>query len=75
MEEIILPGDAYRWNRAWRGAFTKGVLAYRAGIPVSECPYEDKRKPNGRLSWSRSFISCWTDGWRWAERGKDRLAS
>jgi hypothetical protein len=68
--EPTLPWDAYRWNKAIRGAFRKGAIAHRAGLPQSACPYGDKRKPDGRLSWSRSFISAWQDGWRWSENGK-----
>jgi len=68
----VLPADSYRWNRAIRGAFKKGVLAFRAGQPIVSCPYTDKRKIDGRLSWSRSFISAWVDGWKWAANGKDR---
>lgn len=67
---ITLPSDAYRWNKAIRGSFTKGILAHQAGQPIEACPYGDKRKPDGRLSWSRSFISAWRDGWRWSASGK-----
>ena len=65
-----MPVDAYRWNKALRGAFRRGAIAHRDGLPQSACPYGDKRKPDGRLSWSRSFISAWQDGWRWSENGK-----
>lgn len=66
----LLPSDAYRWNRAIRGAFKKGILAQQSGLPKTACPYADKRKPSGGLSWSRSFESAWRDGWLWAEKGK-----
>lgn len=65
-----LPHDSYRWNRAILGAFKKGILAHQAGQAIESCPYSDKRKPDGRLSWSRSFIAAWRDGWRWSEKGK-----
>lgn len=65
-----LPADSYRWNKAILGAFKNGVLAHQDGSPNNACPYEDKRKPDGRLSWSRAFIGAWRDGWRWAEEGK-----
>lgn len=63
-----LPPDAYRWNRAIRGAFQKGMAAHQGGQPLDACPYGDRRKADGRLSWSRSFIAAWRDGWRWAAR-------
>jgi hypothetical protein len=65
-----LPWDSYRWNRAIRGAFVKGIVAHQNGQPVEACPYGDKRKPDGRLSRSRSFASAWRDGWRWSAEGK-----
>ena len=52
------------------GAFKKGVRAHQAGEALAACPYDDKRKPNGRLSWSRAFITAWTDGWHWSESGR-----
>jgi len=61
--------DLNNMNRAHRGAYLKGVAARVAGEDQSACPYEDRRKPSGRLSWSRSFISAWRDGW---EYGADR---
>lgn len=60
------------WNRAMIGAYNKGKTARKTGIPISENPYGDKRKPDGRLTWSRAFYKCWEDGWRDAEKeGKD----
>jgi ribosome modulation factor len=50
------------WNPALRGAYAKGYRAAEAGSLISSCPYEDKRKPSGRLTWSRSFIAAWRDG-------------
>jgi len=67
---VNLPPDSYRWNKAILGSFKKGINARLNGEPIEACPYGDKRKPDGRLSWSRSFISAWCDGWRWADRGK-----
>lgn len=62
--ETDLPRDIERWNRAMRGAYMKGRRAYLAGQQLADCPYEDKRKPSGGLSWSRSFITAWVDGFR-----------
>jgi hypothetical protein len=66
--DIPLPHDSYRWNKAILGAFKKGVASNQSGLPITACPYQDKRTPSGRLSWSRSFISAWVDGWRWGDK-------
>jgi len=58
-----LPNGFERWNPAMRGAYLKRAKASEARQPLSSCPYEDKRKPCGRLTWSRSFIAAWRDGW------------
>lgn len=62
-----LPSGFELWNRALRGAFIKGAEAHMGGLPVDACPYRDKRTDSGRLSWSRSFIRAWQDGWRYAQ--------
>jgi hypothetical protein len=46
-----------------RGAYKKGAMAAQEGLPLTACPYLDKRKPDGRLSWSRAFRTAWRDGW------------
>jgi hypothetical protein len=56
------------WNPAMRGAYSKGAVAAHAGEAEGACPYEDRRKASGRLTWSRAFISAWTDGYRDAVR-------
>lgn len=56
------------WNPAHWGAYRKGVQAFRAGQPVNDCPYADHRKGGGQLTWSRSFIRAWEDGWQDARR-------
>jgi ribosome modulation factor len=61
-----LPSNFLRWNRALRGAFLKGAAAHLAGENLGACPYDDKRKPSGRLSWSRAFRNAWRDGWEYA---------
>jgi ribosome modulation factor len=45
-----------------RGAYAKGYKAAEAGLAPADCPYQDKRKDCGRLTWSRSFIAAWRDG-------------
>lgn len=53
-----LPHDSYRWNKAMLGSFKNGIAAHQAGFSIESCPYVDRRKPDGRLSWSRSFIAA-----------------
>lgn len=65
-----LPERAGAWNRALLGAFKKGVRAQQTGEPIDACPYADKRDWRGSLTWSRSFIKAWRDGWRWAAGGR-----
>jgi len=63
--------DKFRgWNRAMVGAYKKGHKAKNEGHPISACPYEDIRKPSGKLSWSRAFIRAWQDGWFDETEGK-----
>lgn len=68
--QFQLPLDAYRWNRAILGAFKKGIVAHQQGKAIEDCPYGDVRKRDGRLSWSRSFVLAWRDGFRWSASGK-----
>lgn len=66
----LVPKPSYfdHWNRAMRGTYRKGIEAFIAGKTLADCPYEDIRKPSGRLSWSRAFIICWHDGFKDAEK-------
>ena len=50
-------------NRALLGAVKKGIAAKAAGFQETACPYQDKRKPSGKLSWSRAFRYAWFDGY------------
>jgi ribosome modulation factor len=59
-------------SRALRGAFLKGMRAGLAGHLKTECPYIDRRKPSGKLSWSRAFINAWHDGWAFANEDKEQ---
>jgi ribosome modulation factor len=58
------PNGFSLWNPAMRGAYRKGYAAGESGFSVLTCPYQDKRKKDGRLTWSRAFESAWVDGWR-----------
>lgn len=60
---VNLPSNFQSWNPAMRGAYLKGAKAAEAGETLAKCPYDDKRKADGRLSWSRAFIAAWRDGW------------
>lgn len=66
-----LPANFQQWNRAMRGAYLKGYKAFEAGEPEASCPYEDKRKESGRLTWSRAFQATWFDGYRDAKNEKN----
>lgn len=59
-------------NRALRGAYRKGLTAGLAGDPVAACPYKDKRKWDGRLTWSRAFETAWRDGWLEATQDREQ---
>lgn len=61
---IDLPYGIERWNRAMRGAYLKGRRARYCGEGIDCNPYQDKRKYGGQITWSRSFLICWRDGWR-----------
>ena len=58
-----IPSGFEKWNPAMRGAYSKGYAAGLSGADVDSCPYDDKRKDCGRLTWSRAFRCAWRDGW------------
>lgn len=60
--KFISPNNFENWNNALKGAYKKGWQCGASGGTKSDCPYQDKRKDCGRLTWSRSFISAWGDG-------------
>lgn len=64
------PANFDDWNPALRGAFMKGARAQEAGDPESACPYRDRRTSRGAITWSRSFIIAWLDGWRAAQQAQ-----
>ena len=67
----MLPNNFGSWNPAMRGAFVKGITAAQEGASIDDCPYHDKRKASGKLSWSRAFINAWCDGFDYARRFPD----
>ena len=66
LERETMPGQFGSWNKAMRAAFVKGATASTMDIPITECPYRDRRKQSGGLTWSRAFRAAWADGWRFA---------
>jgi len=56
------PRGYFGWNPALRGAFCKGERAAESGATLDDCPYRDKRKYDGRLTWSRAYQTAWRDG-------------
>lgn len=54
------------------GAFHKGMGAALAGESLEDCPYRDKRKANGRLTFSRAFINAWRDGFEHAKKNREQ---
>lgn len=53
-------------------AYLKGIQAQLEGADISTCPYKDKRKWDGRLTFSRAFLNAWRDGWEYAEKNRDQ---
>lgn len=49
-------------------AVQKGRDAFLAGKPRTACPYKDKRKDDGRLTFSRAWQIAWRDGYDLAFR-------
>lgn len=54
------------------GAYLKGLHAGLAGGSLDDCPYPDKRKDCGRLTWSRAFRTAWADGWHKAREDREQ---
>jgi len=62
------PRGYFSWNPALRGAFAKGERAAAEGLTVADCPYADRRKRDGRLTWSRAFEAAWRDGFEFESK-------
>lgn len=58
------PDNFSSWNRAMRGAYARGYRDSMAGVPIHQCPYQDTRKWDNRITWSRAFARAWEDGWQ-----------
>lgn len=55
-------------NRAHRGAFRKGALAFRDLVLLKHNPYRDTRGARGEVTWARGYRAAWCDGWYWAQK-------
>lgn len=65
--DFVAPPGFETWNRALQGAYRKGWNAQRQGDPPV-APYKDRRNYRGMITWSRSFITAWHDGYEAAEK-------
>lgn len=59
-------------SRALWSARMKGLDAGLAGEPIESCPYQDKRKLDGRITFSRAFRRAWFDGWNEATNDREQ---
>ena len=60
----------FNYDAIWQ----RGYLAAQAGEPRSSCPYADKRKKTGAVTWSRAYRNAWLTGWD-AYHGRDRYSN
>ena len=51
-------------NKAYLGAIRKGMEARECGEQPTANPYRDRRKKDGRLTWSRAFQLAWDAGYQ-----------
>jgi ribosome modulation factor len=56
-------------------AIIRGHNAFKSGKSVSDCPYKDIRKRDGRLTFGRAWVKAWHDGYSGliTKSEKDRL--
>lgn len=60
---FILRVKGSTYKNALESAVLRGMRDALTNVSLEDCPYEDKRKPSGLLSWSRAFQNAWRDGW------------
>lgn len=65
------PRGFFTWSHALRGAFCRGEVDAAAGKVFADCPYADRRKAGGGLTWSRAFRTAWHDGMVYARRSRN----
>jgi len=58
------PPDDHGYTGALAGAYRKGWRARVEGLLLGDCPYKDRRKMDGRVTFSRAFRKAWHRGWR-----------
>lgn len=54
--------NGYR-NKAFVGAFNKGVKDRRRGMPLKSCPYSVILRSDGRVTFSCGYARAWRAGW------------
>lgn len=74
-EQMITDPDTK--NNAFKGAFRKGVQAYRDGKQLQDNPYKytpgKADTPHAcHITWVRAFHGYWRDGFEMAKRDKER---
>ena len=57
------PPDDHGYTGALAGAYRKGWRAWVDGHGLGDCPYRDRRKANGKVTFSRAFRNAWHKGW------------
>lgn len=62
-----------RVNPGFKGAFLKGVKAFKDGVDRNKCPYDrfsEAMVGAGRVvpTWGRAFAGYWLDGWDAAKK-------
>ena len=63
MEELTeYEKQRIRNSKNFYGAYLKGKKARIDGLTENDNPYKDKRKKNGKLTWSRAFKNMWFAG-------------
>jgi len=62
MQRTVDLGGGYT-DRGHAGAYRKGRKARAEGLTLDDCPYRDKRKVDGRVTFSRAFRKAWVYGW------------
>lgn len=52
-----------RIEKQWESVRERGREAARSGKGPESCPYQDVRKVDGRLTFSRHFRKLWFEGY------------
>lgn len=60
---ITAQGHGYV-NKAFVGAFNKGMDARVARRPLKSCPYKPIMRSDGRVTFSAGYAAAWRAGWK-----------